>query len=193
MTESWAKEFKDAAKRLMSVLAARARQHATFFEAEKKQNKEIYIVNKFFGLHEEVLGQHLVNLHLGADPPDVIVETSSQEQWAFEVSEIVNQKAIEAQINRSPEYASLLAEWRHHVLDQIKERIRRKNELLEKCQQDFDRIVLLLHTDEPKPRSDELEQMIRAEAWSKPSSFDYVFLLAGPTDQSCSCRVVAIC
>lgn len=184
--------FKKCVSDLYALLASKPRQHGTFFEGATKICKEMVTVNQFFALHEELLGQHLVNIRAGSDPPDVIVETSLKEQWAFEVTEIANQAAINARIKQRPRYAVLIIEWEKEVLQRIKERISRKDALYAGRAGEFNRDILLLHTDEPQPSSEALEVMIQSEEWTKPSHFDAVFLLTGPSSGDCLCRVITV-
>ena len=127
------------------------RRHASFFDWPDTKTKEAGILDEFLdpnnhkGIHDFVSFSMPEN-----DPPDAIIYKNNNEEAQLEITELVNQKAIELQINNDPLYFSESQQWidRSYFENQLNENIQIKNK---KCAALFNKtndVQLLLHTDE---------------------------------------------
>ncbi|RQW64346.1 hypothetical protein [Vibrio viridaestus] len=64
---------------------AMVRKHADFFETPNKTTKELLVTQHLFQMLEVDTNEHLVNMFLAQDPPDVAVVTSSGKKVGVEV------------------------------------------------------------------------------------------------------------
>ena len=75
------------------------RNHASFFNDCDQFRQELGVTSNLFN----TLGIGLRNIKPGGDPPDIIVNTQNTGEIGIEVTELVNQKAIESSIRASHE------------------------------------------------------------------------------------------
>lgn len=156
------------------------RQHANHFNWHVKEIKEIGIAHDFFFQLENVAEDKLVKIDNAEDPPDVRVVTSTGKIMGIEITELVNEKAIELQIKKDEGYVYELLKWdKEYTLSRIQEIINEKNKLCEQIPPDYHLRVLLIHTDEPKLRSRVIKEYIGDHQWPESPSFDEIYLLVG--------------
>lgn len=127
------------------------RQHASYYDWPDNKIKESGIVDEFLdpnnhkGIHDYVSFSIPDN-----DPPDAIIYKDNNEEAQLEITELVNQQAIEMQINNAPSYCSESKKWidKSYFEKQLNKSIQIKNI---KCKTLFNQhndVQLLLHTDE---------------------------------------------
>jgi hypothetical protein len=138
------------------------RRHASYFECPNfdYQNtiltkiKEIGIVEDFLNPDNHHGVHDFVDFDMSdSDPPDAILDNKLGEKVALEITELVNEKAIDAQISKNlPTYKEECAKWRdkNYFEASVNECISKKDE---KCSKKnlfvkFKNVHLLFHTDE---------------------------------------------
>lgn len=156
------------------------RNHAGFFEWPDKAIKEIGVAQDLFSKLEEYSGDYLVNVMIGEDPPDVKVITAKGKTIGIEVTELVNQKAIEYQIKNDPRYHEEVVSWtKDSFNEKLSNIISKKDRLCKNVSKDYDELSLLIFTDEPKLDSDTIESYLEVGGRSHPNSFKNVYMLTG--------------
>jgi len=106
------------------------RQHASFYDLPEKQTKESGIVDEFLDPNNHKGIHDYVNFSIpGNDPPDAIIYKEDNEEAQLEITELVNQHAIESQINNNSTYLSETQKWieQSYFEKHLNERIQIKN------------------------------------------------------------------
>lgn len=156
------------------------RTHATFFSWHDKEIQEIGIGQDFFQKIEKITGEYLVGINNAEDPPDIMVKTNSGRCIGIEITELVDQKAIEYQIKNDQRYSERVVHWnRENTIHKITEIIEKKDRLCRNLPLHYDLLVLLIFTDEPKLTSDILSQYIEGHQWAETENVDEVYILTG--------------
>jgi len=156
------------------------RNHASFFEWPDKSIKEIGITQDLFTILEEYSEDYLVNVMPGEDPPDVKVITSKGKTVGIEVTELVNQKAIEYQIKNDPRYYEEVVSWSKSSFNKkLSDIIFKKNILCENKGGNYDELSLLIFTDEPELDSDTIKSYLEGADLGSPKNFKNVYILTG--------------
>lgn len=167
-------------KQIIEEFKKLPRQHANHFNWHVKDVKEIGIAQDFFAQLEKLTEEKLVKIENAEDPPDVRVVTSTGKVMGVEITELVNQKAIELQIKQHESYVYELLKWdKEYTLARIEELINEKNELCRHPPSVYDAMVLLIHTDEPKLRPVTLKGYVSGHEWPDSPSFDGIYVLVG--------------
>lgn len=156
------------------------RNHADYFNWHDKEIQEIGIGLHFFQKLEEISEEYLVEIKNAEDPPDVKVVTNTGKTIGIEITELVDQKAIEYKIKNDSRYAGRVVGWnKENTINATTNIITKKDYLCGKVPNTYDTLVLLIFTDEPKLPSDTLKKYFEGHNWPETKSFDKVYVLTG--------------
>ncbi len=179
-------KFFECVKKLKS----RPRQRASYFEASDKKSKEISVVDNLLQT-ENNWGIEKLELLID-DPPDVVGTTESGIQIAFEVTELVNQKAneLEARKNkflrnghRDLELELLNEELRWNVdniLKLLEDIILKKEKKLAKIRDKFEKIILVVFSDENQIYHEKIINALLSLKWEQPDNINEIWLIRAP-------------
>ena len=171
-------------------LKSRPRQRASYFEASDKKSKEISVVDNLLQT-ENNWGIEKLELLID-DPPDVVGTTESGIQIAFEVTELVNQKAneLEARKNkflrnghRDLELELLNEELRWNVdniLKLLEDIILKKEKKLAKIRDKFEKIILVVFSDENQIYHEKIINALLSLKWEQPDNINEIWLIRAP-------------
>ncbi len=174
----------------MKKLKSRPRQRASYFEASDKKSKEISVVDNLLQT-ENNWGIEKLELLID-DPPDVVGTTESGIQIAFEVTELVNQKAneLEARKNkflrnghRDLELELLNEELRWNVdniLKLLEDIILKKEKKLAKIRDKFEKIILVVFSDENQIYHEKIINALLSLKWEQPDNINEIWLIRAP-------------
>ena len=128
------------------------RQHASFYNWKDKGVKESGIIDEFLDPDNHCGSHSFTRFELERDdPPDAWVIDSDGGRSALEVVELVNEKAIEAQIKKdSQTYREEAARWKDlaYFERRLNDEISKKDKKCEKLFANGRKVQLLLHSDE---------------------------------------------
>lgn len=149
-------EIVDAILKGLTKTDSLKRKHAKFWNSHKKSSKELGIFSEAFDGIQADYGNPITGWRrCDNDPPDVEFELAGK-RIGVEITELVNEKAINAQIGNSLEYSCELLRFGVLAAEmRIREIINEKEEKVELVAANYDELVLLIHTDEPMLSSDE--------------------------------------
>ncbi len=154
------------------------RQHANAFETGNKELKELIIAQDFFSILERTRTDKLISIASAGDPPDILVTTDADKQVAIEITELVNQVAIQHQIANNPDYVYELLSWNQEVFtSKVQQIIDTKIEACSSITEHYDELVLLIFTAEPRLRSKDLEKYLASATFEGLDKFDAVYIL----------------
>ena len=127
------------------------RQHASSYNWHDKQQKEKGIVQTFLEHRGET--HSFIDFEMtaeGKDPPDAWVFESEGERTALEITELVNQSAIDAQIHGQQRYSAEQEKWSdpEYFQENVNKCVTEKDKKCEKLFADGRAVQLLLHSDE---------------------------------------------
>ena len=171
------------------------RRHASFFDWPDTKTKEAGILDEFLdpnnhkGIHDYVSFSMPEN-----DPPDAIIYKSNNEEAQLEITELVNQKAIELQIKNDPLYFSESQEWidRSYFENQLNESVQIKNK---KCAALFNKtndVQLLLHTDEMWLEAN-YKKHFEAGITIQKHSFTNIWLMLSYSTNTKTYQIINVC
>ncbi|MGE5159087.1 MAG: hypothetical protein ACM3OF_13200 [Gemmatimonas sp.] len=165
------------------------RKHASFWNFHKKSSKERALFSEIFRRFEADYCSNVTGWNLcEKDPPDVFANLADGRKIGLEITELVNQAAIDAQISRPGEYSKELLRF---GFDQARKEIRRivreKEEKLSLVISDFDELALLIHTDEFLLKSNQFSPDISTQILEECGVFGSVYILFSyePDKQQC--------
>jgi hypothetical protein len=164
------------------------RRHASFWNSYKKSVKELGIGSELFSQLQTDLGSTIVAWGLcEKDPPDIRANLTDQRSVGIEVTELVNEAAIDAQIANPTRYYTELS--RFGLAEAVKalRKILRDKEQKLGSLKGYANLVLIIHTDEPFVRSDQFLEMPEPIFTERSAVFDVVYLLFSyePSKQKC--------
>ena len=186
-------------QRLHSQSAAE-RQHANRYEwsdREQQATTESYLAHKLYETLDTPNSHIQSHYKPDTHHPDIVLQVSTGEEMAVEISEIVNKESItlQIQIDRAIDngdekqysclvnkYAKALHCWNAQTFQEaIQERINTKEDIYSSRTadelNDYARIILLLHTDEPHLRASSVDLLLEEIGGFEWSYFDDVFLI----------------
>ncbi len=168
---------------------AQIRKHASFWNFHKKSAKELGIFSEIFDRIEQYEDSQITEWGLcESDPPDIFARFANGMYLGVEITELVNQSAIQAQISASQSYDTELFSFDiPKAQEAIRKIIEIKERKVSKSTEAFDTFALLIHTDEFLLKSDEFEYE-GAKLLKGPSEvFSSVYLLFSyePDKQEC--------
>ena len=150
-------------KRYLENLPKSKRRHASFFDYPDKQVKELGIMNEFVVQLENMGNAKIIDWEPGEDPPDIKATDLNGNFIGIEITELVNQRAVEKEIQRNPEYYKEYFSWdEEKVRTKILDIVETKNRKLDRLPDRYRSIVLLIHTDEPFLSSDKLIDYLKS-------------------------------
>ena len=157
------------------------RKYASFFENKDKQRKELGVVES---LLEGMLanGENLYHdLQCSKkDPPDCIAYDNEGRLIGFEITEFVDQDAVEENEVADKEN-SVCRRWtQNDVIDKIEEIIKDKDFKLKNISKDNDpyfRMILIIYADEPDLSYNDYCQILPSVLFSPPQNVDEVIFL----------------
>lgn len=162
-------------ERIRELIKSR-RKYASFFEwfKREKNTKEIGVTNI---LLENIAKCGEIPFHKlqisRKDPPDVIAETLEGKPVGIEVCELVDEEAI----RRSERGEEVFRYWKNkELIDKIQEIIDRKG-AKEFYGGLFEKIYLLIHTDEHLLDYGTFKDCLSEHEFKKPLEIDTIFLL----------------
>lgn len=154
------------------------RQHANAFETGNKEVKELIVAQDFFSIVERTRSDKLISIAPAGDPPDILVVTDTGERVAIEITELVNQLAIQHQVAKNPDYLYELLSWNQEIFDsKVQQIIDTKIEACSAITEHYDELVLLIFTDEPRLRNRDLEKYLASANFEHLDKFDAVYIL----------------
>jgi len=164
------------------------RRHASFWNFHKKSTKELGALSEIFARLQNDLGSKILEWDLcEKDPPDIRMVLSDQRVIGVEVTELVNEAAIQAQITNPSGYQLELSCFGlPEGVNAIRNIVRNKEQKL-LALTGYDQLCLLIHTDEPYFQSQDFIKF-PDPILAKPSGvFDSVYLLFSyePDKQQC--------
>ncbi len=127
------------------------RKHASFYDWPDKQIKEAGIVDIFLDPENHKGAHDYVSFSIpSSDPPDAVIYKENEEESLLEITELVNQNAIESQIKGESAYSSECQKWLEldYFQKQLNERIQTKNKKCTALFSEKTNVQLLLFTDE---------------------------------------------
>ncbi|HDY7535883.1 TPA: hypothetical protein RQJ67_004514 [Vibrio vulnificus] len=171
--------FEEVVKDYLIKRKAMVRKHADFFEAPNKTTKELLVTQYLFQMLEVDTNEHLVNMFLAQDPPDVAVVTSSGKKVGVEVTELVNEKAIDYDIKGERlKYLKEILSWNaDSITKKLQHIITTKAQKCKKLPEEFDELILLIFTDEPRLNVSIIEKFIKDAKFSDIEAFQSVYIL----------------
>jgi hypothetical protein len=170
------------------------RQHASFYDWPEKQIKESGIIDEFLdpnnhkGIHDYVSFSIPDN-----DPPDAIIYKNDDEEALLEITELVNQQAIESQINNDSTYLSESQKWldRSYFEKQLNEIIQIKNQKCTALFNQTNNVQLLLHTDEVWLEA-YYKKHFEAGVTIQPHSFTNIWLMLSYSSNTKSHQIIQV-
>lgn len=154
------------------------RKHASFFQWHKKEVMEIQLCAELVRHLQEVGECGFNPIEKGEDPPDCIV-TQYGKSVAIEVTELVVRESIEQQIKNNSAYV-IGPEWNSALLTEMLNEILRKkdNPTMKTALRDqYERYILLIHTDEPELNAEAFKQIFDPESLNNTSLIDEAYVV----------------
>ncbi|KZZ75274.1 hypothetical protein A3765_10660 [Oleiphilus sp. HI0130] len=171
---------EEAYKKQIAKLKELKRSHANHYQWHDKTIKELIIGLDFFAQLEESLGERLINIEPAEDPPDVKITTSKDRVIGVEITELVDQQAIEYSIKGDPRYSEKLVSWnKETTLAALDEIISSKNKKCNQAKENYECLVLLIFTSEPRLVSKNLMEYISGHDWQAQENIDAAYILIG--------------
>ena len=156
------------------------RNHADYFEWHDKAVKELNIGLAFFRKLEELGSQTLRNIDNAEDPPDVKVTVEGGDIIGVEITELVDQKAIELEIKKDSNYCFHVVGWdEKNTLEAIQRIITEKDSKCRAVPEYYETVSLLIFTDEPKLPIDTLDRYLKSYQPIELKNIDNVYILTG--------------
>ena len=176
----------------LEKLKNKPRQRANYFEAHEKKPKELMVVDdllqtiNIWGIRKLNSPEH--------DPPDVVGTTESGIKIAFEVTELVNQKANELEARKNIQLRNdhhdfdleqqLLNEelqWNVcNILNLLENRISKKEKKLAKIRDKFEKIILVVFSDENRIYHEKTINALLSFKWKLQDNIDEIWLIRAP-------------
>ncbi|HZM44661.1 MAG TPA: hypothetical protein VFC14_07500 [Burkholderiales bacterium] len=165
------------------------RKHASFWNFHKKSSKELGLFSERFHKFESDYRSNIIGWALcEKDPPDVFANLADGRKIGIEITELVNEAAIDAQIRKPDEYSEELFQFGFdEASEEIRRIVREKEEKLFPAMSDYDELALLIHTDEFLLKSDQFAPGVAAYILDNSRVFESVYLLFSyePDKQQC--------
>lgn len=126
------------------------RKHANFWNFHKKTSKELSLFSEILDQYQLDSGLSIVKWGLcNEEPPDIFAELSDSSLHGIEITELVNESAIKAQINNQSDYYEELMRFNYQIaVNKLCEILLEKEKKLLLNKSNYDGLSLLIHTDE---------------------------------------------
>ncbi|MDX1508247.1 MAG: hypothetical protein R3358_08200 [Woeseiaceae bacterium] len=168
----------DEVRKVIADLKRKPRRHANWFEWLDKQGKELGIAQEFVVALERVAGPVAEHVKLGDDPPDIAISLQNGGQISLEITELVNQEAIEAQLSGSADYSRQIFDWDDQkIVSRITKRVREKEMKCRAMASGDSKLALLLHTDEPILSEKDVQEAIQKLGPIESDVFNEIWLI----------------
>lgn len=171
------------------------RQHASFYDWSEKQTKESGIVDEFLDPNNHKGIHNYVSFSIpDNDPPDAIIYKEDNEEAQLEITELVNQHAVESQINNNSTYLSEAEKWieRSYFEKQLNERFQIKNKKCSALFSQANNVQLLLHTDEMWLEAC-YKKHFEAGVVIQPHIFTNIWLMLSYSPSTKSHQIIQVC
>jgi hypothetical protein len=184
---------EEIAAQIVSDLGATdrlSRKHASFWNFAKKGPKEMGVFTEAMERIAEDLDGPITGWSpVHPDPPDIEL-TSGTDTIGVEITELVNPKALKAQLSGSVTYSEELLDYGpDQAKTQIAEIVKEKEEKIGRAIHRYDAAALLIHTDEPMLTS----EMFQCYRLSPPSEvYRWVYLLFSYEPAKNECPLVRL-
>lgn len=159
-----------------------ARKHASFFYSGRTYEgiDEITIAEEFVPTFEAIFGLQVNNIIPGNDPPDIAFDVGGSKKFAIELTELVNQEAITAQIrNEHARYAQEQLNWNsHNTCERIECILWKKQKGAQKVSHLYERYIVLLHTDETMLVSNRVANYTSEHSWPAYPHIDDAYVIS---------------
>jgi hypothetical protein len=132
------------------------RRHASFWNFVRKGPKEMGVFTEAMYRIERDMCEPITSWSIPVqDPPDIVVNFGAK-KIGVEIAELVNYKALHAQLHEPERYGAELVQYGEDIAKtKLNEIISEKEEKLLPVVNQYDAIFLLVHTDEPALSSDQ--------------------------------------
>ena len=175
-------DFKSTFQQYIEDVKNSRREHASFFDAPRKYRatKELSIGMHLFQYLEGQEGdRYFDDFDNAEDPPDISAISSDGQKIGVEITELVSNEAIQAQIrgDRAAQVADMVKWPNERIIESIQERIDSKNDVSPDIKAKYQRFILLLHTDEFSLTYTNVEQAINGKVWGNTENLDEGYLL----------------
>ncbi|WP_148059345.1 hypothetical protein [Sinobacterium caligoides] len=170
------------------------RKHASFWNFHNKAAKERGLFAEVYPYFCDVFGEKIEAWGLcEQDPPDIVVSLSNGRLKGVEITELVNERAIDAQLHNPSRYIEELFRFRYReAVVKLHEILVEKERKLKAVQDSYDGLSLLIHTDELLIDSDRFS-VEGARVFARGSSvFDGVYLLFSYEPEKERCPIIRL-
>lgn len=165
------------------------RRHANFWNFHKKTSKELGLFSEVFERFEKDFEVKIDEWGLtDKDPPDVFANVSSGKVIGIEITELVNEHAIDAQIHFPDRYSTELLSFDFDAsVKKLREIVAEKGRKLASVGDLYDELVLLIHTDEFMLKSDQFNTHEHGVTLEMAPAVNRIYLLFSyePDKQTC--------
>lgn len=165
------------------------RKHADFWNFYKKSSKELGLFSEIFARFEADYESKVIQWGLCEDePPDIFVSLANGRKVGIEITELVNEASVIAQLKKSPDYSTELIRFGFdEACEEISRILKKKSTKTAPKLTDYDALVLLIHSDEPMLKSDQFLQSGTLRLFERSPIFECVYLLFSyePDKQEC--------
>lgn len=133
------------------------RKHASFWNFHKKTSKELGLFSELFRRFQRDFGGTILEWGLcDDDPPDIFARLSDGSLKGVEITELVNEKAIHAQIKKTEDYGHELFRFDYEEsVKKLRQILAEKEKKLTAKSSSYNGLSLLIHTDEFLLQSDQ--------------------------------------
>ncbi len=163
-----------------SAILRKLRKYASYFEWPDKQRKELGVVEKLIAAMELSGERRFHSPRKGPSSnhaPDCVALNQSEERIAFEVCELVSEKAIQCNIAAKEARDAVYCDWRpEDVSDEVSKILLRKDKVTY-IGGPYSRIVLVIHSDEPIVLHSTCADALRSRIYDKPKIIDEAYFL----------------
>lgn len=161
------------------------RKHASFWNFVRKGPKEIGVFTEAMQRISDDLPSPITEWRLVMEDPPDIEFTSGLEKVGVEITELVNSKALKAQLNGSINYSlELLGYSIEDAKAQIAQIVKDKENNIRRNIHRYNAAALLIHTDEPMLTS-EMFQDYRLSETSEVYKWVYLLFSYEPAKNEC--------
>ena len=166
------------------------RKHASFFEFFGKTSvKETGVFEEFLNELELLYQTKIYSWGTNKnDPPDIEAKLKNGKVIGIEITELVNEKAIVAQINKPETYTNECMTYGiTEAVEQLNKIVLKKEIKTKKAINSFDELILLIHTDETMFTSDNFKAKSNKLLCDKSNVFSHIYLMFSyePAKQKC--------
>jgi hypothetical protein len=142
------------------------RNYAAFWDWPNKETREAGIMNDFLEARATLGEEPFDEVHpVSPDPPDFTAVTKAKTRLAVELTELVDQEAVEINVRATNKYQAVYRDWnKQEVLKAIEERLRDKDSKMFSGGP-YEEIIVVLHTDEPAIDPVEYMAMLRSQVF----------------------------